>query len=132
MFRSMVIAVLCLGAVGCGDDAPTGPTRANVSGTWRGTLTQVGLGTLPLQLTITQNDDDVSGTWTLANGDSSAGGTLGGVVTGSGFSVAMRQGNPADPCVLELAATVTGNQLAGTFAAVRCPEPAGGSVSLSK
>lgn len=129
--RHALILVLCAGAVGCGDDAPTAPSNSNVVGTWAGLATTPGEQT-HLRLTLSPGaGDSVSGTWVWAVGGETIGGNLGGTVTGNSVTLSLRV-NPIEQCRFDLTASVNGSRMTGSYAAVLCPGTGGGAVDLNK
>jgi hypothetical protein len=134
--RTVVAVGFFLASVACGgrsSSTPTGPTISSVAGTWVGTTKDSVAGTGNIQVTISQNDAALTGTWasTFADISNNNGGTLGGTISGSSVSVVL---TPSDPvtCSFSVTATVSGSSMAGTYATTNCNVAVTGSVSLTK
>jgi hypothetical protein len=79
-------AILSFGA--CSEESdPVSPEITNITGKWDGTIDHPGYDSGTLSLQILQNDDNISGSFTMrlvkSNGAENYGGTLSGAKTGS-------------------------------------------------
>jgi hypothetical protein len=123
MPRFLVSALLCLAA--CGGDDGTGPSPANVSGTWSGSVSNMnGSGvscssTQPTQFTLNQSGTSFSGSYAggelTCSGPSGTGSApigSGSVINGavSGSNVTFDLDTPDS----HFAGSVTGNSMSGT------------------
>lgn len=78
--RGLWAAVFALALVGCGDDS-SGPSEADIEGTWSGDL-----GGAPMTLTITELDGDLAGSGTIQAGETHPL-TLDGTVSGDEMEI---------------------------------------------
>lgn len=79
-------AILTFGA--CSEESdPVSPEITNITGKWDGTIDHPGYDSGTLSLQILQNDDNISGSFTMrlvkSNGAENYGGTLSGAKTGN-------------------------------------------------
>lgn len=103
-FWTVALVVL---ALGCGDDDPSGPSGAQLDGTWSG---DTDLGTL--NMTLNETDGNITGNGLLTLGNHNADLTLEGTLDGSTVAIAVSspQLTPFD-----ISATVAGNTMTGTI-----------------
>jgi hypothetical protein len=144
--RWLVLGLLWLVPLGCGDDGPSAaPTPAvpNFAGTWAGpsqlqqctgNAAACGQATpnavAPTELVLTQAGTAVSGTWTINNGEPRIAVT--GTVAGDG-SLNLSGRPPGSPAVVDNSRlTVAGTAMSGTITyTVTFPNPAMGSVTVT-
>jgi hypothetical protein len=109
--------VMCvLGVAGCGSQSnPVAPSVASLAGNWFGSLDP---GAVPLQFTLAQSKDALSGTWTMNGGA----GTLSGTVFGSTMSIVLSWSAPTANCPITLSANVdaTATQMTGGVSSPDC------------
>ena len=105
--RGFCAAALVVLALGCGDDDPSGPSGAQLDGTWSG---DTDLGTL--SVTLNETGGNVTGTGLLTAGNHSADLTLEGTLDGS--TVEMSVSSPV-LTPFDMSATVSGNTMTGTI-----------------
>jgi hypothetical protein len=138
MYRQTAFAFL-LTLVACGASAacsglrsPFGPSTPSVSGTWSGTITsnQVA-GSGPARVTISQTDNNLSGSWSVTGPNGPDSGSLTGSVDGSAVSMTLSPSVPTS-CPYTATATVSGNSMTGTYAAFNCTLPVAGGITLTK
>ena len=125
-FLSLVWLTAC-------SDSSTSPTPTDLSGTWTGTLTDSRVGNGTARVTFSPSGTGLSGTWssTFPDPSNNNSGTLSGSVNGSSVMITLTPSVPIS-CPFQVTATVAGNQMTGTYAAVNCSVPDSGSISLSK
>lgn len=86
MIALLSTAILSFGACSEEND-PMSPEITNISGKWDGTIEHPGYDSGTLSLQILQNDDNISGSFTMRlvknNGVENYGGTLSGAKTGN-------------------------------------------------
>lgn len=105
--RGFWTAALVVLALGCGGDDPSGPSGAQIDGTWSGTTEN---GTL--NMTLNETNGDITGDGVLSVGNHSVALTLDGTLTAS--TVAITGSAPGfDP--FDIGATVAGNTMTGTI-----------------
>jgi hypothetical protein len=130
--------ILSLGAAwNCGGSSLTAPT-VSLTGTWAGTTMDPALGTGNIQMTISQSDSALSGTWSSTFSDAGPhwNGTLDGSVGTSNFSATLLN-SPAPPCqyLVTAAWNAAATQIVGTYelGSPFCRwELRGGRISLTK
>jgi hypothetical protein len=134
MKRIVLLALLCGVASACGDgNDVTGPSGTQVSGTWVGTITEAQSGSANLRMTLSQNDDTLTGTWSASGAGGSDGGSLAGRLSGGALTVTLEPFTyPSDQCRFNLTASVAGTRMTGTFAGLTCGFPVSGSVDVTK
>jgi hypothetical protein len=141
MNTMMLASVAMLAVAGCGGANATKPTDVSLSGTWSGTITDRIAGDAQFEMTVQQANSSLNGSWRLSPAGQQpviTGAINGIVVTPSNvdFSVIPTHGSWPDAadCVPEVHATVTGNQLTGTYVTRGddCPVAVSGNMSLSK
>jgi hypothetical protein len=134
MIRCFTVVALCVLLAGCGG-SPTGPgLNDTVSGTWAGTVntTTTSQGAIAMRLTLSQDDQRLTGAWASINADSNDGGPAGGTVDGNVVSLSLRSGRVADQCFVNVSATVVESKMTGTYGAVNCPISGGGRLDLTR
>ena len=118
--RGFWTAALVVLALGCGDDDPSGPSGAQLDGTWSG---DTELGTL--NMTLNENGGDITGNGLLTAGNHSADLSLAGTLDGS--TVAMTVSSPV-LTPFDINATIAGNTMTGTIDGAG-PDPVAFSVT---
>ncbi len=119
-------------AAQCGDNSPTSPSEF-LSGIWTGTLEDSTSSPATALVTITQVGASFTGTWSV-DATSFAGthdGSLFGTVSGSNVSIFLRSSDPLT-CLFDIAATATGNTIAGNYTTFNCTVLLGGSISFTR
>ena len=126
------VGLLAALLTGCGG-SPTSPTAISVAGTWVGSNTNsLAPGSRPAQVTIAQSGTDLSGTWSATTPGGTDSGPLSGSIDGSTLSISFFSAVPQGACHYGVTATVSGNQMTGTWTTVTCVTPANGTLSLTK
>lgn len=88
-----LLSTVILSFAACSEESdPMSPEITNISGKWDGTIDHPGYDSGTLSLQILQNDDNISGSFTMRfvknNGVENYGGTLSGAKTGnSNYSI---------------------------------------------
>ena len=127
--HALVLLSLCLVAAQC-TDSPTSPS-ASLTGTWTGTIQDSLVGAGTARVTLAQSGSSLSGTWSFTAGADTNSGSLSGSVTGSSLSAMLTPSVPTS-CPFQVTATINGNTISGTYAAVNCTVPISGSLSLTR
>ena len=113
------ICLLGVAVAGCGGSQPNpvAPSVPSLAGNWVGSLDP---GAVPLQLTLAQSKDALSGTWTMS-GNNGGSGTLDGKVFCSTMAIVLSWSGPTANCPITLSANVdaAGTQLPG---GIRSPD----------
>ena len=124
--RCLVLGVLSISGVACGDSTKPSPTPINLAGTWSGLLGQTGSGTaLRMTWSVSHEGNNVSGPATLIKPSANvpATGILGGTLTGSQLSLTYTVPAGSVPgfatCSISGSgsATVTNSAISGSLAA---------------
>ena len=116
----------------CGG-SPTSPTVISVAGTWVGSNTNsLAPGSRPAQATFAQSGTNLSGTWSATTPGGPDSGPLSGSIAGNALSVSFVSAVPVGACHYAVTATVSGNQITGTWTTVSCVTPANGGLTLTK
>lgn len=118
--RGFWTTALVVLALGCGDDDPSGPSGAQLDGTWSG---DTELGTM--NMTLNETDGDITGNGLLTAGNHSADLTLEGTIDGA--TVAMTVSSPV-LTPFDINATIAGNTMTGTIDGAG-PDPVAFSVT---
>lgn len=140
--RLRVSFVLVALAVGC-HQSSTSPSQSPLSlnGTWVGTTNDALVGSADFSASISQSGSVLSGTYTSSavqsNDLNGKTGTLAGRVDGTTVTITFTPMAPPPngvSCPFSASATVSGNQMTGTFtfpASAQCV-PLSGSINLTK
>ena len=111
------------GVAGCGGSQANlaAPSVPSLSGNWVGSLDP---GAVPLQFTLAQSGDAVSGTWTIDGSDGipAGSGSLNGRVFASSMSMVLTWSGPTTNCPLTLSASLdsSGTQMTGGISSPNC------------
>jgi hypothetical protein len=111
------IILSLVAAWNCGSSILSAPT-VSLTGTWAGTTMDPALGTGNIQMTISQSDSGLSGTWsaTFSDGGPHWGGTLNGSVGTSNFSATLLNLlAPACQYLVTAAWNAAATQIVGTY-----------------
>ena len=115
MLRRHVFRACCVGLIalaGCGDDPAEPTTPADLTGTWNSSGTDANGNGFTLTLTLTQTGNAVTGTGQILNVTT---GAINGTVSGNKLTFQFTFSPTACPGTLNGTATVSGNQLNGSF-----------------
>ena len=96
------------------------PSTNQVAGTWTGTDTEVEhgevVGSGPMTLDLTQDQQKIGGTFSLSTGDESPAGTVKGTISGRHLSLTFHATSGTNhKCSASVVAKVTGNTMSGTY-----------------
>jgi hypothetical protein len=128
--RRCVILLAILTVTACaGND--NGPSPLNVAGKWNGTIEDNLAGQGIAQVTLSQNGSSLGGIWATNAGGNINGGTVSGKMDGTTVAVTLTP-SVAASCPISVMATVSGNTMTGTYAAVSCPVAINGSLQLTR
>ena len=102
------------------DGADAIPSIIQVAGTWTGTNTEVKggqvVGTGPMTLDLTQDQQKIGGTFSLTTGDNTPTGTLRGTISGKHLALTFHATSGANhKCSALVVAKVIGNTMSGTY-----------------
>lgn len=127
--RMLVILACVLGLVlvGCGG----GDDEDNVAGNYRGTIQDSLAGTGTITATLAQNGNAVTGTFQTSFPDGQGGGSVSGSRSGNALTLTVTPPQPL-ACPLNVTATVAGDEIRGTYAALNCPVVDTGSFTLTR
>jgi hypothetical protein len=116
-------SLLAIGMPGCGGSSGsgTGPSQMNLGGNYAGVAQDSVAGAGNFNATLSQTGGTVTGTWHIAfpsHGFHNAG-QVNGSMGGTSLVAIL---TPSDPrtCPFNLTATLSGNQLSGTYASFDC------------
>lgn len=105
--------LLCVSAVGCGNDSPTTPS-GSFSGTWTGTSNSL-VGRLNMSLSLTQSGSSISGSYSCTSvACAFSSGSISGSASGDSLSGAVSFAGGAARCGT-FSGTRSGNTLSGTY-----------------
>lgn len=127
MTKSLIVVVALL-AGGC--SSPTGPSPLQIAGTWQGTVFDTLSGQGAVQVTFNQSGADLTGTWATIYPSGNNGGTLSGRLNGSALTATLMPSVPQ--CALSVTATVSGNTITGTYAAINCGAAISGAINVAR
>jgi hypothetical protein len=123
----VLACVIGLALVGCGGD----DDEDNLSGNYQGTIQDSLVGTGTITATLVQNDSTVTGTFQTSFPAGTSGGSLSGTRNGDAFTFILTPSQPL-ACPLNVAVTVDGDEIQGTYAAFNCPVAETGSFTLTR
>ena len=135
-----ILAGIILATVlaGCGDlleeDKKKKDKSLSIAGSWKGIAneTSAGLGKGTALATLTQDGQDIAGTWQFKFSVGNIAGTAGGVLTdGSSLTMVL---NPSDAslCSFGVTAIATSTKIDGTFSGIGCVGTIFGTLVLNK
>lgn len=125
----LVIALSTLLAA-CGSSGG-GSASFDYSGTWTGTIQDSVAGQGNVTLTMTQNGDDLAGTWESTFAEGTNGGSAVGVVNGNEVVLELHP-SQATACPYNVVATRSGDTLSGNYSAFNCTANVTGTLTISK
>lgn len=122
--QSFVIFLIAFVLAGCGDNGSdnSSPQLADVSGTWTGVASGAS-GTVDINLTLSQQNVDVTGSFACSAGTASclhASGSVSGTVSGNTATMAVVF--PDTHSCGAFNATMSGNSMSGNYS---CTDPLG-------
>jgi hypothetical protein len=102
------------------DGATIAPSITQVAGTWTGTDSEVHQGQVvgsgPMTLDLTQNQQKIGGTFSLSTGDETPTGTVRGTIFRNHLALTFHATSGTNhKCSALVVAKVTGNTMSGTF-----------------
>lgn len=133
LFVSLLMLTPMLGCEGGDDDDGNAPPAVNVSGNFAGTVSDSIAGNGTLTLSLSQNGNNVSGTFQsrFANPASNNSGSVNGTVSGTTLELTVTPSNP-NSCPFRVVGQATGTQATGTYAAFNCSAAVSGTVTLTR
>jgi hypothetical protein len=125
-----LVGVATLGLILTGCSSATAPS--SVAGTWTGTLEDVGAGPATLQFILSQSGSSLTGTWVVKfpQATSAVTGTFAGTLSGSSITAVLTLDSGAG-CPENVAATVSGSTMTGTYT-IPCAPSEGGTFTLKE
>ena len=133
--RVRVLTLLCAVVLvaGCGLDSLLGPSTPSLSGTYTGSFVDSTAGEGTVQVTLSTDGTNLSGTWvtTFPDPANNSSGTVTGTFTDTTLTAILTPNEPG-ACAFSMTATRTGTQMSGTYTSLDCAEPFSGTVNLTK